>query len=452
MSSRNRRFPSVSAEQAGEPGSSQPLGTGPRPAFEDVYRSTFRRVWGLLRRLGIPARHQPDVTQETFFRVARRLDTYDPSVDLLAWVFKLANHAATHHRRLARNQRELLVNEEEGLADSRWDRLPTGEGQDPERHVAEQDHSRLVARLVQTIEDRRARLVFVMHDLEQTTIADIARALDIPESTAQDRLVKGRKGFRAAVNSLDPQEREALGIRRSRVIPLFPLDRARLAEAEQTLDERLAEIQAQIWDRLQARGRGAGDERRPPGGAGQRAMGRAPVAAGQALVAGLLVFLAGAVVGTGLLADLPRAAPGGDSPAVIASPDVVSADATTPPADSTAGAAASPAGAAPRRSNPTAPTPSSPAAAIPRAGGHLGHEDDEDILLNRARVHLARNTPRPDLAITSLRLHAQKAPNSPRAPDRESLLRGALALTAQAKYGAAGAAGATTNPTPGEDQ
>jgi hypothetical protein len=84
-------------------------------------------------------------------------------------------------------------------------------------------------------------------------------------------------------------------------------------------------------------------------------------------------------------------------------------------------------------------------AAIPRAAANL--RDEEDILLNRARAHLTRSTPRPDLAITSLRLHAQKYPDSPRAQDRELVLRSALALAAPANQGDTGPA---TSSAPGD--
>jgi RNA polymerase sigma-70 factor (ECF subfamily) len=434
--------------QAGEPGDPQALEVAePPPTFKDAYTTTFRRVWRLLRRLGIPEADHVDIAQEAFLRVSQELNTRDPTVDLVAWIFKLTNHAATRHRRLARNRRELLANEAENLAGYRADtRLIEG--------IARWEYCRLVDHLVQSIEDGDVRLVFVMHELEQMPMAEITQALGIPRRTARDRLTKGRERFEAAVNALHPDDREVLGVRRSRVLPFVLLDLARLAEAERTLDQSIAAIQAQIWERLQERMRAGADRGRAPHGAGRRALGRIPSSATQALGAALVVFVAGAVVGSGLFADRPLFASESEAPASIG-PDVVmsratttpAAGATVTPAGSTPGAmSASWAGTVPRRSAPQAAPASSRAAGIPRAGPDLG--DDDETLIDRARANLDRSTPQPDLTIASLRLHAQKYPNSARAHDREALLGRALALAAQAKPHAA--AGAITNSTAGD--
>ena len=448
MKPSDRGPPGVPQGQAGEPGDPQALDVaGPPPTFKDAYKTTFPRVWRLLRRLGIPEPDQADLAQEVFLRVSQELNTRDPTVDLVAWIFKIASHTATRHRKLARSHRELLANEAENLAGYRGDtRLIEG--------VARWEHCRLVDHLVQTIADAGARLVFVMHDLEQMTMADITRALGIPRRTARDRLAKGRKCFRAAVNALHPADRDVLGVRRSRILPFIPLDLARLAEAERTLDESIAAIQTQIWRRLQKRIRAGTEGERVPHVAVRRALGRIPSSAAQAFGAALVVFVAGAVVGSGLFAHRPLFASESEAPARIG-PDVVfrRATTTTPAAGTTVTPAGSTPGAMtaswtetiPRSAAPQAAAASSKAAGIPRAGRNLG--DDDEMLIDRARANLDRRTPRPDLAITSLRLHAQKYPNSPRSQDREALLGRALALAAQANPQAA--AGVTTNPAPG---
>jgi RNA polymerase sigma-70 factor, ECF subfamily len=410
------------------------------PSFEDVYRGTFPLVWRLLRRLGIPEPDQPDVAQETFLRAAEELNTRDTSVDLVAWICQITNHAATRHRRLSRNYRELLANEE-NLAGCVGDTC-LAEG------IARRERWRLVDHLVQSIEDGRERLVVVMHDLEEMTIADITRALGIPRRTARDHLEMGRERFRAAVNALHPDDREVLGVRRSGVFPFFVLDLARIAEAERPFDERAAEVQERIWGLLQERmlpGTGGG---RAPRGAVRRALGRLPYSAAQALGAVLVVVLVGAVVGLFARPRLPALE--SEAPVRITPDDVVSTGpTTTPPADGT-GATTTPAGstssamvaswsgAAPRSSAVKAGRGLNTAASITSAGRDLSREDK--TLINRARAHLGHRAPRPDLALVNLRLHAQRYPNSTRARDREALL--ALVLAAQSNQAAA--AGATT--------
>ena len=442
----DRRPPATPRGRAG--GGEGPPGNVAGPSFEDVYRATFPLVWRLLRRLGIPEPDQPDIAQEAFLRASQELKTRDPSVDLVGWICQVTNHAATRHRRLSRNYRELLANNAEDLADRAGDtRLIEG--------VARRERWRLVDYLVQSIEDGRERLVFVMHDLEQMTIADITRALGIPRRTARDRLEMGRERFRAAVNALHPADRDVLGVRRSGIFPFFMLDLARLAEAERHLDERTAEVQERIWTLLQERMRPIANSGRAPRGAVRRALGRMPHSAEQALGAGLMVFLVGAVVGLFAQPHVPALA--SEAPVRITPDDVViptgapttsTADdgATTAPAGSTSSAmVASWTGAAPRSSAREVAPASRRATDIPRADLDLRGEDK--TLIDRARAHLGPRTSRPDLALENLRRHAQEYPNSPRARDRKALL--ALALAAQANQSAAAGA---TNLTPGDGQ
>ena len=440
----DRRHHAVPRGRAGGWGGPPGDVTGPPPSFEDVYQATFPLVWRLLRRLGVPEPDQPDIAQDAFLRAFQELNTRDTNVDLVGWICQITNHAATRHRRLSRNYRELLANKAEDLADRVGDtRLIEG--------IARREHWRLVDHLVQSIEDGRARLVFTLHDLEQRTIADIARALGIPRHTARDRLETGRKRFRAAVEALHPADRDVLGVRRSGIFPFFMLDLVRLAEAEPHLAERTAEAQARIWRLLQKRMRPVANGGWAPRGAVRRALGRMPHSAAQALGAGLMVFLVGAVIGLFAQPHLPALA--SEAPLRITPEDIAITGATmtptagdgatTTPAGSTSGAMiASWTGAAPR-SSAREVAPALRRADILRAGRDLRGEDK--TLLDRARAHLGRRTSRPDLALENLRRHAQKYPNSPRAQDREALL--ALALAAQANQ--AVAAG-TMTPTAGD--
>ena len=432
----------------------RPGGGDPRPSFEDVYRTTFRPVWRLLRRVGIPERHQADVAQEAFLRIARRLSTYDPALDLLTWVLKVANHAATRHRRLARNRHELLADADDvgGLVHDPQFR----EGEDLAQHARDLERLRLVGRLLQAISNDRARAVVLLHDLEERSLADVARVLTLPWSTACDLLARGRKAFVAAVNALTPREREALGLRGRGVVAFFPFDRVGLAEAERRLEagEDLARLQAELWRCLRQSGQG-----------GERVVDRTlrrvlgvlePTRLSLWQVLGLsLVLLLTDGAGMGRVSQLAqliqeRAEPERIAPSgILVTPEHMAPASLAPLTATPAGGAELPGFAAAQRVTEVATSPAHATGTIPRAGRARGDDEKEarreDVLLDRARMHLTQAMPRADLALASLRLHAAKYPQHPRAPDREQLLRRALALAASETPGAAAA---TSHPTP----
>ena len=73
------------------------------PDFAALYASEFNFVWHLARRMGVASRNQPDVVQDVFLTVHRRLGTYDSSRPLRPWVAGVALRVALDHLRLARN-------------------------------------------------------------------------------------------------------------------------------------------------------------------------------------------------------------------------------------------------------------------------------------------------------------------------------------------------------------
>jgi RNA polymerase sigma-70 factor (ECF subfamily) len=169
----------------------------PRGAASPVFREIFERelayVFTALRRLGIADADREDLASEVFFRVHQRLDDLDPDRPIKPWLFAFALRVASEHRRRARHRHEELG----------------GAGDAAEGAVAPAaagiDEADLVATALEALDlDKRA--VLVMHDLDEESVPEIARALGIPEGTAYTRLRAARAQFTAAVRRLQKRE------------------------------------------------------------------------------------------------------------------------------------------------------------------------------------------------------------------------------------------------------
>lgn len=181
----------------------------PSPQASDVERARdtlFRQVFdehaayvhASLGRLGIRDPDRDDLSSEVFVRVHRELDRYDSSRPLRPWLFAFAARIASDHRRLARHRREVLEEPTDVASD-----IPA-----PDRALESVEARRIVDRALEEL-DLEKRAVFVLHDLDDTPVPEIARALDIPEGTAYSRLRAARAEFTAAVR------RAQLGARKS---------------------------------------------------------------------------------------------------------------------------------------------------------------------------------------------------------------------------------------------
>lgn len=180
------QVPGVASEKlevaTGDPGS--PTAKGDE-CF-DVYQRELDYLFGSLRRLGVPQRDIEDVVHEVFLVMYRRWDDYDRMRPLRPWLFGIAFRVASSHRR--KGAREVLgdrVDVEDSAA------------RPDEAMAAGERRGLLLKALAQVPIERRA--VLVMHDVDETSMRDIAAELGIPLFTAYSRLRKARKELDGAL-------------------------------------------------------------------------------------------------------------------------------------------------------------------------------------------------------------------------------------------------------------
>jgi len=177
------------------------------PLRGDPFRALFdghaAYIAASLGRLGIAPSDRDDLVVEVFVRVHRELGNYDTSRPLKPWLFAFAARVASEHRRLARHRREVLGLEVDHLT------APEIASTDhaPDRAIESVEARRLVDRALDDLDDDK-RAVFVLHDLDETPVPEIARALGIAEGTAYSRLRAARAEFTSAVRRLSSLRKE----------------------------------------------------------------------------------------------------------------------------------------------------------------------------------------------------------------------------------------------------
>jgi RNA polymerase sigma-70 factor (ECF subfamily) len=159
--------------------------------FEAIFEAELPYVWTSLRRLGVAARDLEDVAHELFLAVYRALPESDTSRPQRPWLFAFAVRFAADYRRLARHRTELLGDKEP----------PPHHSKSSEELMILADREALVLRALEALDpDRRA--VFVLHELDEVPMNDIAVALGIPANTGYSRLRVAREEFVTSVRRL----------------------------------------------------------------------------------------------------------------------------------------------------------------------------------------------------------------------------------------------------------
>lgn len=174
-----------------EPSPTDDEPTGALPDFERVFSEQVRYLWSTLRRLGIRECDLEDLAHEVMLRVHAQLSHRDPQQPIRPWIFSLALGMAANYRRLARHRTELHATP-------------------PEAHDPNHDAEQLLI-----VNERRAvvqhaleqvplhhRAVLILHDIDETSIPEIAAALSIGVNTAYSRLRLGRTAFRRTLEQI----------------------------------------------------------------------------------------------------------------------------------------------------------------------------------------------------------------------------------------------------------
>lgn len=139
-------------------------------------------VWRTLRHLGIPERDIEDVCQEVFVTVHRKLEGFEGRSTLKTWLYGICVRTASDHRRRAHVRREQPVSELPIMVSepNQFDEVARGE-----------IRGTLNAILDELDEDKRT--VFVLHEIEELPMKQIAEILGCPLQTAYSRLHAARK-------------------------------------------------------------------------------------------------------------------------------------------------------------------------------------------------------------------------------------------------------------------
>ena len=160
------------------------------PTFDEVYAAHFPFVWRVLRTLGVRDAALEDAAQDVFVVVHRRLPEFEGRAAITTWLFAIARRVAASHRRstgrdIART--EPLADEPAGVADTF-------------AAFSRAQAAATVMAILDTIDEDK-RIVFALVELEQLSVPEVARMLELNLNTAYSRLRLARQAFEAAVRS-----------------------------------------------------------------------------------------------------------------------------------------------------------------------------------------------------------------------------------------------------------
>lgn len=161
----------------------------PAARVRRMVESHYDTVWRTVRFLGIPQANAEDVAQQVFCVAARKLDAIAPGAEL-SFLLAAAWRVASEHRRAARRRPVATEGEE----------VDTIEGSFPSpEQLLDQKRARAVLQEVLGAMPVDLRMVFVLYEIEELTVPEIAAATGVGLGTLTSRLRRARAEFQAIV-------------------------------------------------------------------------------------------------------------------------------------------------------------------------------------------------------------------------------------------------------------
>lgn len=168
--------------------------------LDTVYREHVAFTWRTVRYLGVSNAEAEDTVHEVFIIVQRRLHHYDPAYSMRSWIAGITRRVVMHHHRGRRRAESKIAKVEP----------PVDEGPGPDQVVARLEATALLAEFLDSL-DPDKREVFVLGELEDMNVPEVARIMGCNINTVYSRLRTARQLFQARVDRLETVRRREGG-------------------------------------------------------------------------------------------------------------------------------------------------------------------------------------------------------------------------------------------------
>lgn len=155
---------------------------------EGLFQEYGAFAWRVLRRLGVPERDVDDVCQEVFVTVLRRIASFESRSSPRTWVYGICVRTASDYRKLAAHRHEVVAQPPvEASVDA-----------NQESDTAVREARAMLDHILESLDDD-PRAVFVLYEIEELPMTEVAMAVGCPLQTAYSRLHAARRDVDAAL-------------------------------------------------------------------------------------------------------------------------------------------------------------------------------------------------------------------------------------------------------------
>ena len=175
-------------------------------AFEELLDLYQKPIYGFVYRLLDDPADAPDVTQEVFIKVFRKIGGFRGDCSLKSWLYRIAINEALNRRRwFSRHRRaETPMDSVNGVSGPAAHAL-ADKGESPFDLTYRREQMALVEQTLRQM-DERLRCAVLLRDVEGHSYNDIAEMLQLSLGTVKSRILRGREALKRGLQRHLPAE------------------------------------------------------------------------------------------------------------------------------------------------------------------------------------------------------------------------------------------------------
>lgn len=167
---------------------------GNESAFNELVELYSDRVYNLALRIVRNEDDAADVLQESFIKVFEKIDTFDGRSDFFTWLYRIATNLSL--MKLRKEKRKVLTHDDMETYFDRPDQTEVREWRDrPLRNMLTEEFRQHLDKAVDELPEIY-KSVFLLRDIENLSIRESSKILEITETNVKVRLKRARMYLR----------------------------------------------------------------------------------------------------------------------------------------------------------------------------------------------------------------------------------------------------------------
>lgn len=174
------------------------IGTGDHAAFEGLMRKYNGKLFRIARAILKDDRDAEDVLQDAYLEAYRHLDEFRGGSELSTWLTRIVINQALMRLRKEKRRSSIVPFRSATDAEGPEAQVPDDRSESPSAAAIRGETRRILERRIDELPSS-FRTVFVMREVEDMGIDEIAQCLAISPATVRTRLFRARALLRAAL-------------------------------------------------------------------------------------------------------------------------------------------------------------------------------------------------------------------------------------------------------------